>query len=358
MCQLAYVSNLKKLNKKQKHQVFDSIQKIMTSANKSGYGVAIKDHSGLITTKKTLDVSDMIGHSDMAPVFCKKRIEGSLKLDKALEVIFHARTSTNSVSLENTHPYVIGNTTLCHNGVVDYAGENYDKKTDNDTEDLTYYFDKYHMTNLDSVFSGYAAFIAFKNESTYIVRDSQASLTYAYSKSLDCHFFATNAQTIRTIGDILKVKLKVYDVEDNQHIEIRNNKIIGASAWGGLSWSRHAASKSGLSLGRSIEYSDYYYNSELNNNDVKSEYMPAALKSSVNTLKTNVAKTFSGNTVPNLEYIGKFEDTAKYFFNSTSEVYRCIEMNEVIAKHDGRILTASELENLENKSDVSLFWAC
>ena len=253
MCQLAYASNIEKLNLKQKQALFSAIQSAMTKTNKSGYGLASKKEDGTVELGRTLDVSSPchLKSSDV-PIFCEPEHEGSIDLKNAKEVIFHARTSTNSVSIQNTHPFHIGSTILCHNGVLSYTGENYLKKTDNDTEDLTYHFNKYGLKRLSDNFSGYAAFIAFKDGLTHIVRDSQASLYYGYSEELDCHFFATYTETLKTIQKALKIKFKCYKVLDDQHIIIDLNKIVEVSPWSGLQYSSYASSLSHLSLGRDI----------------------------------------------------------------------------------------------------------
>jgi len=269
MCQLAYASNLTKLNLKQKNKLFQVIQKAMTKSNRSGYGLASKTVDGQIEISRTLDVETFCHVPNKnTPPFCKSSIIGHVDLSKASEVLFHARTSTNSVSLENTHPFVIGETTLVHNGVLQYSGERYFKKTDNDTEDLTYYFNRYGLDKLEDNFTGYAAFLAFKNDLTYVVKDSTAYLHYGYSQSLDCHFFATTKETLNLIKKTLKINMTIFEVLNNQEIILKDNKIITSKSWSGLQYSSYAASKSHLSLGRDLKPSlfdeeKYYYDSML-----------------------------------------------------------------------------------------------
>ncbi len=341
MCKLAYASNLSKLGLKRKQNLFNTAQKIMTQSDKSGYGVATKSINGDIQTKKTLNVTELITQDLSIPKFCKPISSGDLNVSKVNEVIFHARTSTNSVSIENTHPFVIGSTVLCHNGVLDYHGENYSKKTDNDTEDLTYHFDKFHLTNIDKAFTGYAAFIAFKNDSTYIVRDNTATLFYSYSNSLDCHFFGTTKNIVSELIQASGVKSKILEVDANQYIEIKDNKIVDIKSWSGLSFSSYAASKSHLSLG----YSSGDYASYHNWLDEKSH-------------RQDVSTTISSQKINSLEYVGKFSDVMKQFFGSHADVAKGIDSGDIVVKHKNNVISEADFWVLDedSKSKLDIYW--
>ncbi len=351
MCKLAYASNLKKLSLTKKQKLFNHIQKTLTQSDRSGYGIAAKSFDGKIDIKRTLSVTDLITQDLTTPSFCKPIGNGDFKVGRASEVIFHARTSTNSVSIENTHPFQIGSTILCHNGVLDYNGENYPKQTDNDTEDLTYHFDKFHMTNIDQAFNGYAAFIAFKNDSTYIVRDNTATLFYSYSKVLDCHFFGTTKNIVSEILSNLGLKSRILEVNDNQYIEIRDNKIVDSKLWSGLKFSSYASSKSHLSLGYSSKFDTSFNDNQNYNNWINERY-----GSSVSLSKTEVKAEKS----PVLEYIGKFSEIEKTYFTNFTDVSRAIEAGEIIVKNKGTIISHDDFGVLDSDSISSLdvYWAC
>ena len=358
MCKLAYASNLKKLNASKKQKLFNHVQKTLTQSDRSGYGIASKSLDGSIEIKRTLTVTDLITQDLSIPKFCKNSASGDFKASKANEVIFHARTSTNSISMDNTHPFKIGNTVLCHNGVLEYTGENYDKKTDNDTEDLTYHFDKFHLTNIDSVFSGYAAFIAFKNDSTYIVRDQTATLHYAYSKNLDCHFFGTTKSIVSEMLNVLGSNARVFEMEENHYVEIKNNKVIDVKKWSGLSYSRYASGKSHLSLGYSSNsvYGDFDSYQEWSLADrygIKS-------KNDLTISKTEVSKNESEVKANALEYLGKFSDVLKAFFGSQADFAKALDAGEIIVKNKNHVISESDFWILDQDSKASLdiYWAC
>lgn len=358
MCKLAYASNLKKLGPTKKQKLFNHVQKTLTQTDRSGYGIAAKSIDGSIEIKRTLAVTDLITQDLSVPKFCKNTASGDFKANKANEVIFHARTSTNSVSMDNTHPFKIGNTVLCHNGVLEYSGENYDKKTDNDTEDLTYHFDKFHLTNIESVFSGYAAFIAFKNDSTYIVRDSTATLHYSYSKDLDCHFFGTTKSIVSEMLSAVGSKARVFEVEENQYIEIKNNKIIETKQWSGLTWSKYASGKSHLSLG-------YSSNSVYGDFDSYQDWMLAdrygiKSKNDLTLSKTEVSKNESEVKASALEYLGKFSDVLKSYFGSQADFAKALDAGEIIAKNKNHVISESDFWILDqdSKAGLDIYWAC
>jgi hypothetical protein len=47
---------------------------------------------------------------------------GTIEWDKVSTVLLHTRKSTNKVCIENTHPFIIDNTALVHNGIINNHG--------------------------------------------------------------------------------------------------------------------------------------------------------------------------------------------------------------------------------------------
>lgn len=319
MCKLAYVSKIDLLSDKQKVKLMKVVQDEVTLTERSGYGVAAKNRDGSIDMFRTLNVTQSPLVAENTPEFCESRSLGQINLSTATEIIFHGRTSTNSVSLPNTHPFYIGDTVLCHNGVMQYSGENYEKLTDNDTEDLTFHFDKYGLQNIDKVLSGYAAFIAFKKGQTHIVRDSIAPLYYSYIERLQCHVVATKESTVSKINQTLGAKkAKIFKVLDNTFLVIENNKVKNSGTWQGLKSNSYADSKANLSLGF-----DYGY---------KSKY-----KSTPKMFQDD--QTFDESA--GWSYYSDEKENLARFFDDETLVYE-LESGNVEASLDGEKLTSSQ----------------
>jgi hypothetical protein len=77
--------------------------------------------------------------------------------------IFHGRTSTNHVKIENCHPFVNDNLALIHNGIVEYSGKRRKKQGTCDSEDLfnTFAIGK-GWRELSRHYYGYAAIMMLK----------------------------------------------------------------------------------------------------------------------------------------------------------------------------------------------------
>lgn len=92
--------------------------------------------------------------------------------------IFHGRTSTNSLGVENTHPFVNSELALVHNGIVTYSGKKRKKLGVCDSEDLfnTFTIGK-GWKELHKYYTGYAGLLILrKNGALTIYRDSSPNL--------------------------------------------------------------------------------------------------------------------------------------------------------------------------------------
>lgn len=122
MCRLAYLHFDPTVTAERRLEIVTSVlEDSWNLGNKDGAGVATwtPNESHGVRVAKTLKLTDL-----ELPVI------GS-------EVLLHARQSTNTINLANTHPYVMGGAVLVHNGIV-YLNSHQElkakAKTDNDTE--------------------------------------------------------------------------------------------------------------------------------------------------------------------------------------------------------------------------------
>lgn len=112
----------------------------MTINDKDGIGYAGITPDGMLLGERWVDPKDAFlnrkevevdAHKEalmdsyMGALLCKDRdvpkynhFGDTPRLDEVTSLMLHARMSTNTVNLANTHPFVIDNTALIHNGVI------------------------------------------------------------------------------------------------------------------------------------------------------------------------------------------------------------------------------------------------
>jgi hypothetical protein len=168
---------------------------------------------------------------------------------------FHGRVSTNTKSLDNTHPINKHGWSLIHNGVVTDSGPKYDMITSNDTEHCL----ERLVQGIDQVekhITGYYALAAFSPDNNlHIVRDNIAQLYCAYIDTVDSLIFATTQdliiETCKTMSwsydSIQKVIDNVYLVF-NQSGELLSQTTISPKGY-----DDYSMSKAELSLGTKWE---------------------------------------------------------------------------------------------------------
>lgn len=123
-------------------------------------------------------------------------------------LIVHARYSTNSVSLGNSHPHRNETHTLIHNGVVNNEGESYPMKSTCDTEHLLHHLSTKGVHGMVKNVSGYYAVSAIEHASgnLILVKDDKAQLHGCYVDSIDSLAFSTSAEHLKSILKTMRWK--------------------------------------------------------------------------------------------------------------------------------------------------------
>jgi hypothetical protein len=147
-------------------------------------------------------------------------------------LMFHGRTSTNTVNLLNTHPINVNGWSLIHNGVVTNNGPKYNMMTTNDTEHLVHYMSNDGIKAIEKYISGYYAFGAIDpNGLLHIVKDDIAPLYVAKVIGFDSYVFSTTIDLIEETFEQVKVKVGPIDImKDNQHLIFNGNELVSASS--------------------------------------------------------------------------------------------------------------------------------
>ena len=168
--------------------------------------------------------------------------------------LFHGRTSTNNVSLINTHPIERNAWHLIHNGVVTNHGPEYDARTTNDTEHLVHYLSTVGRKGIEEHLTGYFAVGAIDpTGALHIMRDNIAPLHVAWIESIESYIFATTRDLIEQVCKAMRYKAGPIDaVADNTHLIMRGNDVLSQDS---LSPRGYGQREQGL-MHKSLHYLD------------------------------------------------------------------------------------------------------
>ena len=226
MCKIAVLTSTKKIKNSKKMDLLYSINQAVCASERHGFGwyhasgfgektLNAQDYLSLYDQDSMINVidlkSEVIGKKDLFTKDWSKLTNTSM--------LFHGRTSTNNVSLINTHPISKDGFNLIHNGVVTNNGPTYQMETTNDTEHLVHYLSQTNDSSLiEKHLSGYYAFASINPKGQLILcRDKIAPLYIAYVKTIESYFIATTSDIITEVCSDMNWSLK------SQPIAIKDN---------------------------------------------------------------------------------------------------------------------------------------
>lgn len=234
MCKVMMLTNATKIKNLQ--QVINKSAELITKSDDDGFGWLAQGKNGNFGERTTLT-------NKFRTRLGKPRLFNKLKSLPFIEltyefigqesninggIMLHGRTSTNNVTLENTHPITKNGWSVIHNGVVSNTGETYTQATTNDTEHIAHYLSINGIKGVEDNLSGYYAVGAFNNDNEmHIIKDSIASLVMTYSSTIDSYIYATTDDLITSLCKQYKWQFEpIAKVKNNVHLVYRNNNII------------------------------------------------------------------------------------------------------------------------------------
>lgn len=181
MCRLLGFSVESKIEEKRLQDIIYTSRELLKD-QKDGFGYALSggDIQGIASLRLT--TGTMLGYQFEPAGEWENLV--NVPYEKRGEVLpctaglFHGRTSTNHVKIQNSHPFVSERLALAHNGIVEYDGKKRRKAGTCDSEDLfnTFTVGK-GWRELSRNYSGYAAILMVKaNGEIIIYRDSTPQL--------------------------------------------------------------------------------------------------------------------------------------------------------------------------------------
>lgn len=257
MCLVLAMTNTKKLNLS---KCLNDIGNTLLAAEDDGFGYAIQGKNGVFgektIAKRFFTRLSRLNHVQL-PIVKKKYMGFGSPSELTGPGIFHGRTSTNVISLIDTHPMQIDNWNLIHNGVVDDLGPFYEKKTENDSEDVLRRLidgvgNPNPMADIEKYLQGYYAFAAIDPEGRlHVARDQYAPLCIAWSGVYETFIIATNPGLILKVNKILDAKIGPIDeIQDETYCIFNGNELIHCQDFDSLGYTMRQSQHATASLGR------------------------------------------------------------------------------------------------------------
>lgn len=223
MCKIMIVTTTKKMSQEQVQGLIKAAHKGMAS-ERNGFGFAISGTSGVYGERFVNPKSYGKQAKDLGPnaldltSFGESDSFGS-KGTMGGGLMVHGRTSTNDVSLLNTHPLVNTSFALIHNGVVSNIGEPIERRTTNDTEFILEHYTRGGIERVSNSVAGYYACAALdlKTGHLSVFRDDRARLYVAWVEKYETYIFATTSEIVKAALKVLKVKASVVEAKVNFH---------------------------------------------------------------------------------------------------------------------------------------------
>lgn len=237
MCQILILTKTDKV--KDKKHLIETVAKHLQETQKDGFGYAMLGKQGVFgerTTNRSFKSRlNMVKYPILDSIIEQTYNDFGKNSNPVGGAVFHGRTSTNHVTLNNTHPISLNGMHLIHNGVVRDTNETkYIKTTTNDSEDLVHYLTTIGIKGIEQYLTGYYAVGALdKSGNLHVFKDGIANLYVTMNKTLECLMFGTTEDLITSvaksmkhkIGNIEKVKDNVYMIFNPQGNMISNETI-------------------------------------------------------------------------------------------------------------------------------------
>lgn len=152
---------------------------------------------------------------------------GSLQFDSMTAITLHTRFATSGKEFMNTHPFVVGSTSLIHNGVISNASQLEMKQSTCDSEAILNLYVKHKVCDnpkmiqrvADKLYGYYACGVFTRSKENGAVLDifkcDAANLQAAYVKELGTIVFSTNVNDIKSVCNRLGMSVSHEFIFDN-----------------------------------------------------------------------------------------------------------------------------------------------
>ncbi len=345
MCKILILTNASKIKNLKK--AVSVIGAAVTKTEVDGFGYTIQGQNGLFG-ERTLNTNNikMRHAANFGPVpsfGLRHRDQFGVKSEVTGAALFHGRTSTNNVSLINTHPINKHDWSLIHNGVVTNHGPAYSKLTTNDSEDCLHYLANSGIEGLAKNLTGYYALGAIDPiGQLHIIRDNTAQLSFAWSPTIESYIFATTEGIIESVAKSMDWSLdEVFEFQHSTHLVMRGNEVLSQNQFSPRGYESRESRFASASLGR-----------DLGTYDKSTEFNWSSLESTIYDQYNS--DLYNEDEALFLKEVNSHADASYSFFDArkqplTLEEFQSLEDNEklycTVVRSDGTIVSPDDYES-------------
>jgi hypothetical protein len=196
MCKIAILTSH---NPKRVRETVLSTWAAMSTTERDGFGACWLTPTGRLASVRSSTPTEQ---SPM-PDFVESFWDGAFGTSNGGPLIIHGRTATCDVELGNTHPIIIGNRALVHNGIVS-STRYHNVETTCDSELLLHAWADNEIGSVENHVTGYYAFgvitASRRGWTLDIVRDSRAKLVAGRNPDDKGYTFATTDAVLAATG--------------------------------------------------------------------------------------------------------------------------------------------------------------
>lgn len=255
MCKLFIATG--KFTPAQVRSMLDAANAAFATTQRDGFGFVAYGGGKAIAHGRYLDPENYAGFGVKLPSFVRsEQIESGVLPKVTTALVVHGRTSTNSVRVENCHPFQRDEMYLAHNGVLTWAGTGKGPESRHgcDTDEFFAWLHGHASTaaawdTSHEHWSGYGVFGVIDRRRSRLTVAKCGNGRLHWSGNLNAHLFSTDSGDVSRIARAAKIDVsKPISVSPKTIItyDIRNGlKMVGVDAWKGFAaavrdtkWSR------------------------------------------------------------------------------------------------------------------------
>lgn len=235
MCKLFITSGINSSNRDKAIELIVAMSDIIGQTMRDGIGYAATDESGNLfgerwhrseeafseraissLSSRSFDIASSY-NGVLSPIGEPERYNsfGDVNLENITAITLHGRYATSSKEFKNTHPFITGDTSLVHNGVIRNAFKFNLTQSTCDSEAILNLYNTHKVnrfpSNVQAVsdqLEGYFACGVFTRSKTGervldIFKDDTANLTAAWIEELSIMVFVTNVKDLNDACEIV-----------------------------------------------------------------------------------------------------------------------------------------------------------
>lgn len=277
MCKLLGFSVSKQIEKDRLFKIIQTSKELLKD-QKDGFGYALSGGRIEGITSLRLTSGTLLGYRYQNPEewgdIVNVPYSAKGKISPCTAGIFHGRTSTNDLGVNNTHPFVNEKLALVHNGIVEYSGEKREKIGTCDSEDLfnTFTIGK-GWEELSKYYSGYAGLLILRPSGELTIYRDETPSIYV-SKVRGGIVVGTTAHDVTSLAKLFDESPNApWLMKPDNAVVCKGGEIVSKTKVDPMP-RRSYGYKDSLSLGSSYSYYPHKYKTKTKAKEKEKELFP------------------------------------------------------------------------------------